>query len=112
MIFGEEDSQQPPRHPQQQVRLDATGLDTVYANAFALTSSADEITVYLGVNSPLPGTDMKHPVIKISHRLIVIPQHAKRLLQVLGQTVKAYEDRFGPIELPPLPRPPRAGGQG
>jgi hypothetical protein len=111
MIFGDDDPQsQPPPQPQQQIRLDASGMDTVYANSFALTTSGEEITIYLGVNSPLPG--MKQPMIKISHRLIMIPQHAKRLAQVLGQTVKAYEDRFGPIELPPPPRPPHAGGQG
>ncbi|MFQ5807888.1 MAG: DUF3467 domain-containing protein [Phycisphaerae bacterium] len=108
MIFGEDDPQpphQPPHSRQQQVRLDASSLETIYANSFALASSADEITVYLGVNSPLPG--MKQPTVKVSHRVILIPQNAKRLALVLQQAVKAYEDRFGPIELPPPPH----GGQ-
>jgi hypothetical protein len=108
MIFGENDpqSEQQPGQPQkQQVRLDASAIETVYANSFALATSPDEITVYLGVNSPLPG--MKQPTVKISHRMILIPQNAKRLAQVLHQTVKAYEDRFGPIELPPPPRRPK-----
>lgn len=109
MIFGEEDSQQQPQPPQpQQIRLDASSMDTVYANSFALATSAEEITVYLGVNSPLPG--MKQPIVKISHRVVLIPQHAKRLLQVLQQTVSAYEERFGPIELPPPTRPSSGGG--
>ena len=105
MIFGEDDPQPQPESGQparQQVRLDASAMETIYANSFALASSADEITVYLGCNSPLPG--MKQPTVKISHRMVLIPQNAKRLAQVLGQTVKAYEDRFGPIELPPPPR--------
>jgi hypothetical protein len=105
MIFGEEDPQPQPGQPQQQqIRLDASSMETIYANSFALASSADEITVYLGVNSPLPG--MKQPTVKISHRMVLIPQNAKRLAQVLHQTVKAYEDRFGPIELPPPPKRP------
>jgi len=105
MIFGEEESQQPQPNPrQQQVRLDASNMDTIYANSFAVATTPDEIALYLGVNSPLPG--MKQPTVKISHRMVVIPQNAKRLLQVLQQTVKNYEDRFGPIELPP---PPQAG---
>ena len=105
MIFGEDDAQpepQPGQPHRQQVRLDVSQMETIYANSFALASSPDEITVYLGCNSPLPG--MMQPTVKISHRMVLIPQNAKRLAQVLQQTVKAYEDRFGPIELPPPPR--------
>jgi hypothetical protein len=107
MIFGEDDSQpehQPPQSPRQQVRLDASRVETIYANSFALASSADEITIYLGVNSPLPG--MKQPTVNVSHRVVLIPQNAKRLALVLQQAVKAYEERFGPIELPPPGRRP------
>lgn len=104
MIFGEDDSQQPqPDQPQQhQVRLDATGMETIYANSFAMANSPDEVTLYLGVNSPMPG--LKQPTVKISHRVVLIPQNAKRLMVALQQTVKAHEDRFGPIELPPPPQ--------
>ena len=103
MIFGEDDPQ--PQSPRQQVQLDASRMETIYANSFALASSPDEITIYLGVNSPLPG--MKQPTVKLSHRMVLIPQNAKRLAQALGQTVKAYEERFGPIELPPPPGRPQ-----
>jgi hypothetical protein len=103
MIFGEDE----PQPQQQQIRLDATGMDTVYANSFALATSPDEITLYVGVNSPMPG--VKQPTVKISHRLVLIPPHAKRLMLALQHTVKAYEDRFGPIELPP---PPKGGPPG
>jgi len=104
MIFGEEDSQ--PQHPAQgptQVRVDLSGLETVYANAFALANSAEEVTIYLGVNSALPG--VKQPVLKVSHRIVLIPANAKRLVLALQQAVKNYEERFGPIELPPPPKP-------
>lgn len=113
MIFGEEDSQSPqnPQRPQQkQIRLDATGMDTVYANSFALGSSAEEITIYLGVSAPLPG--VQQPVVKISHRLMLIPQHAKRLMLALQHTIRAFEDRFGPIELPPPPQQPGGSHSG
>jgi len=103
MIFGEDGSQQQPGQPQrQQIRLDATNMETLYANSFAMATSPDEITLYLGVNTPMPG--MKQPTVKLSHRMILVPQHAKRLALALHQTVKAFEDRFGPIELPPPPR--------
>lgn len=111
MIFGEDGSQATPGQPQrQQVRLDASNLETIYANSFALTSSPEELALYLGVNTPLPG--MNQPLIKLTHRLIVNPQNAKRLSQVLQHAVKSFEDRFGPIELPPPPTGGSPGTQG
>ncbi len=102
MIFGEDESRPVP--PQQQrIRLDASQMETVYANFFALAGSPEEVALYLGANSALPGVN--EPVARISHRLILLPQNAKRLMLALEQTIKAHEERFGPIELPPPPRP-------
>jgi hypothetical protein len=109
MIFGEENDppmgpqSQPPHGQPQQIRLETGSMETVYANFFALAGSADELVVYLGANSPLPG--VQQPTIKISHRLILLPANSKRLLVALQQAVKAHEERFGPIELPPQRRP-------
>lgn len=105
MIFGEDESRPPPQ--QQQITLDASQMETVYANFFAIAGSADELTVYLGANSPMPGS--KAPAVRISHRLMLLPANAKRLMLALQQTVKAHEDRFGPIEIAP-PRPPETKG--
>ena len=80
-------------------------MKTIYANFFALAGAPDEITLYVGANTPLPS--MKEPSVKLSHRIILLPANAKRLMMALQQTVKAHEDRFGPIEIPPPPRPPR-----
>lgn len=105
MIFGEENN--PSQPPGPQIRLDSSAMETVYANFFALAGAPEEITLYFGVNSPMPGA--KDPVMKISHRLLLLPSSAKRLMMALQQTVKAHEDRFGPIEVTP-PRPPQTGG--
>lgn len=108
MIFGDEENSfmgsqpQQPKQPQQ-VRLDANDMDTVYANFFAVAGTQDELVLYLGANSPLP--NMPQPVIKVSHRLMMVPPNAKRLMLALQQAVKAHEERFGPIELPPQRRP-------
>ncbi|MBI5864997.1 MAG: DUF3467 domain-containing protein [Planctomycetes bacterium] len=109
MIFGEEDSQHQNRPPQQQqqVRLDASTMETVYANFFALAGSPDEVTIYLGANSPLP--NVREPFVKLSHRVMLMPANAKRLMIALQQTVKAHEDRFGPIEIAPPGQPPQTG---
>lgn len=108
MIFGEPDAQfpgQPQGQPQQQqqIRLDTTGMGTTYANFFALAGSPEEIVIYLGANTPLPNTPQ--PVIKVEQRLMLLPANAKRLMMALQQTVKAHEDRFGPIEVAPQRRP-------
>lgn len=103
MIFGEEDSGPMGQPPQPQLRFDTSQMETVYANFFALAGSADEIAIYTGANSPLP--TQTEPAVRISHRLILLPQNAKRLMIALQQTIKAHEDRFGPIEIAPPRRP-------
>jgi hypothetical protein len=119
MIFGEDDSANTPIPPPgghagmphpggpQQLRLDTSGMETLYANFFALAGSPDEFVIYLGTNSPLP--NVPQPAIRLSHRLMLLPANAKRLLAALQQAVKAHEERFGPIELPPQ-RPPETRG--
>ncbi len=106
MIFGEDGSQQDPGggQPQQRVRLDASRMDTVYANFVALAGGPDEVVLYLGATSHMPG--QQDPVVQVSHRVMMTPSNAKRLMMALQQTVKAHEDRFGPIEVTPPRRPP------
>lgn len=105
MIFGEESEPPMGSRPQQpqQIRLDTSTMETIYANFFALAGSQDEIVLYLGANSPLP--NVQQPAVKVSHRLMMLPPNAKRLMLALQQAVQAHEDRFGPIELPPPRRP-------
>lgn len=107
MIFGD-DEKQPQQFggnkpQQQQIRLDTSGMETTYANFFALAGAQEEVTVYLGTNSPMPG--MKEPLMKVGHRVMMTPPNAKRLMLALQQTIKAHEDRFGPIEVTPPQRP-------
>ncbi|MEW6251618.1 MAG: DUF3467 domain-containing protein [Planctomycetota bacterium] len=118
MVFGEDDAanrppgpppgSHPAPHGPQQIRLDTTGMETVYANFFALAGSPEEFVIYFGTNSPLP--NVSQPAIRLSHRLMLLPSNAKRLLIALQQAVKSHEDRFGPIELPPQQRPPETRG--
>ncbi len=103
MIFGEDAQTGPQGQPgQPQIRLDTSRMETIYANFFALAGAPDEITIYLGANSPMPG--MRQPMVQVSHRILMLPGNAKRLMLALQQTIKAHEDRFGPIEITP-PRP-------
>lgn len=104
MIFGEENNEQGGSAGQPtQIRLDTNGMETVYANFFAMAGSPEEITIYLGASSPMPG--VKEPIVKISSRVILTPQNSKRLMMAMQQAVKAHEDRFGPIEVAPTRKP-------
>lgn len=104
MIFGEEQNPQQPGGQQQKIRFDISRMETVYANFVAMAGSAEEIVLYMGANTPLPG--QADPTVQVSQRVILLPANAKRLMIALQQTVKAHEDRFGPIELP-MQNPPQ-----
>lgn len=104
MIFGEEDSEpmaNPPagNNPQQQrqVQIDASRMETVYSNLIFVSPAAEEIALYLGAHSMMPNANV--PIAQLSHRLMLTPQNAKRLALMMQQAVKAFEDRFGPIEI-------------
>ncbi|MFQ5445548.1 MAG: DUF3467 domain-containing protein [Saprospiraceae bacterium] len=46
------------------------------------------------------------PKAKVKSRIILTPQHAKRLMMALADNIKKYEQQFGPIsepETPPFP---------
>lgn len=103
MIFGEDDAQQQPQPQQQKVRLDTSRMETLYANFVGLAGAPEEVVLYLGTNSPMPG--QQEPTVQVSHRVMMLPPNAKRLMLALQQTVKAHEDRFGPIEVTPPRRP-------
>ena len=46
------------------------------------------------------------PKAKVKSRIVLTPQHAKRLMRALAENLKKYENQFGPVnepEQPPFP---------
>lgn len=46
------------------------------------------------------------PKAKVKSRIVLTPQHAKRLMRALAENLKKYETQFGPVnepEQPPFP---------
>ena len=76
-------------------------MENIYANFFFVGSTADEVNLAFGTTPPV--FDQRNPTIKLSHRIVMLPAKAKQLMVTLQQTMKQFEDRFGPIELPPPP---------
>ena len=74
------------------VHLDEETAQGTYANLAILTHSAEEFV--LDFIRVMPGV----PQARVQSRVIVTPQHAKRLLHALADNVAKYERAYGDIQ--------------
>lgn len=79
---------------QLQIELSQEVAQGEYANFAIIThSSSDFIVDFARV---LPGV----PKAQVKSRVILAPEHAKRLLGALQENIIRYEREFGPIKIP------------
>ncbi len=73
-----------------------------YANLAIITHSSSEFILDFVQN--MPGL----PKMQVNSRIIMTPEHVKRLLGALTENVRKYEGQFGEIKLPmnPMMMPP------
>jgi len=92
--------QQPQEGQQLNIELNEETAAGVYANLAMINHSPTEFVVdFIQV---MPGM----PKAKVRSRVILTPQHAKRLVKALAENVKRFENQFGDIkdtEMPPIP---------
>jgi hypothetical protein len=82
------------RQGQLQIELPQEVSQGEYANFAIIThSSSDFIIDFARV---LPGV----PKAQVKSRIILAPEHAKRLLGALQENIVRYEREFGPIKIP------------
>ena len=97
------------KNNQLQVELPQDVAQGEYANFAIIThSSSDFIIDFARV---LPGV----PKTQVKSRVILAPEHAKRLLGALQENIVRYEREFGPIKIPqqePRTVDPFPGGKG
>ena len=97
------------KNNQLQVELPQDVAQGEYANFAIIThSSSDFIIDFARV---LPGV----PKTQVKSRVILAPEHAKRLLGALQENIVRYEQEFGPIKIPqqePRTVAPFPGGKG
>jgi Protein of unknown function (DUF3467) len=89
---------------QVQVLLDERELKSMYANAYRIHTSAEEVIIDLGFNMPNPNPanpGQQQLLFKVTDRVIISYTNAKRLAISLTQLVKRYEQQFGEIPLQP-----------
>ncbi len=99
-----------PQGPTLDIELSEEIAEGTYSNFAIITHSQSEFV--LDFIRMMPGV----PKGKVKSRIVLAPQHAKRLLMALGDNVNKYEEHFGDInieEMPPMPNtvPFSFGGQ-
>ena len=82
------------RQGQFQIELPADVAQGDYANFAIITHSSSDFV--LDFARVLPGV----PKAQVKSRVILAPEHAKRLLMALQENIVRYEREFGSIKLP------------
>ncbi len=77
-----------------QVELTPDVAQGEYANFAIITHSSSDFVIDFA--RVLPGV----PKAQVKSRVILAPEHAKRLLGALQENIMRYERAFGPIKLP------------
>jgi len=82
------------------IELDEAVAEGFYSNLAIINHSASEFV--LDFVCIMPGT----PKAKVKSRIVLTPQHAKRLLKAIGENIQRFEGVHGEIkesEQPPIP---------
>lgn len=86
--------------PQQQINIEISDAEAegIYSNLAVITHSSSEFVVdFIRV---MPGV----PKAKVKARIILTPEHTKRLLFALKENVGKFEANFGEIRIPEQPK--------
>ena len=86
---------------QLQIEIKPEVAQGVYSNMVLITHSSN--AVILDFVSMMPGM----PKANVASRVVMVPEHAKRLLFALQDNIAKYEAQFGKIELKNQPNGPR-----
>lgn len=79
------------------IELSEEVAEGVYSNLAVIThSNAEFVLDFVRV---MPGV----PKAKVKSRIVLTPQHAKRLMRALNDNIQKYESAHGPIEDTPGP---------
>jgi len=93
-------SDQKPKEGQLNIELSEEVAEGTYSNLAIINHSVSEFVVdFINV---MPGV----PKAKVKSRIVLTPQHAKRLLKALADNVNRFEGAHGEIkdyEQPPIP---------
>ena len=88
-----DDQNENKKNPNQiNIELTEEVAEGVYANLAMVAHSNSEFVIdFIRL---MPGV----PKAKVKSRIVITPEHAKRLLAALNDNIRKYEDAFGPIK--------------
>lgn len=86
-----------PQENQINIELNEEVAEGIFSNLAMIAHSNGEFVI--DFIRMMPGV----PKAKVKARIIITPDHAKRLLTALKDNVQKYEDAFGPINDPGQP---------
>ena len=92
--------QKPTKEGQLNIELDDKTAEGTYSNLAIINHSVSEFIV--DFISVMPG----QPKAKVKSRIILTPQHAKRLLKAMAENIRRFEAQHGEItegESPNIP---------
>ena len=82
----------------------------MYEDIKHFTYTRENDKIYERIGADMPGM----PKAGVQSRIVLAPEHAKRLLRALEENVGKYERAFGPIRMPdeqPIPPLPNIKGE-
>lgn len=88
-----------PEENQNQLEIELTEQEAAgtYSNLVMITHSASEFI--LDFIAVMPGI----PKAKVLKRMVLTPDHAKRLSDALAENIRRFEEQFGEIQTPGRP---------
>lgn len=86
-------------HPN--LKWDDSSMSTSYANVANVSVTREECGLFFGTNLTTGISGADDVTIKLSDRIIMTPYAAKRLLLLLDTNLRAYEERYGTLDLTP-----------
>ena len=87
-------NQNPDGDSEMNIELTKEEAEGTYANLVMIAHSPEEFI--LDFIRVVPGVKKA----RVKSRIIVTPQHAKRLMRALQENINRYEDSYGPIPEP------------
>ena len=88
------DNNQNKQQGQLQIDLPQDVVQGIYSNFAIISHSSSEFVVDFA--ALLPGL----PKAQVRSRVLLAPEHAKRLLAALQENIMKYENEFGKIQMP------------
>jgi len=83
------------------IQWDDSNMESLYANVATATANREEFFMLFGVHKNWRGTQPENGEVEVtlSTRVVMSPSAAKRMATILNQSIKVYEDEFGPIKV-------------